>query len=188
MTSPESRGPLAERLPKHDPPRALEERVVRTLRARGLLAEGQRHGTPIWRRMLALAAGIVLFLAGGVLERLRTDGASGEADAGMPRYILLLYGGEAQSPSAEAERVREYASWARTIARSGRYVSGEKLRDSSRELTAAATIDRSASDPESLAGFFIVSAASAAEADSIARSCPHIRHGGKVVIRPIERT
>jgi hypothetical protein len=87
-----------------------------------------------------------------------------------------------------AERVREYASWARTIATSGRYVAGEKLGDSARELTAAAVVDRAATDSESLAGFFIVSAASAAEADSIARSCPHVRHGGKVVIRRIEPT
>jgi hypothetical protein len=67
-------------------------------------------------------------------------------------------------------------------------VAGEKLGDSARELTAAATVERAATDPESLAGFFIVSAASAAEADSIARSCPHVRHGGKVDVRPIEPT
>ncbi len=67
-------------------------------------------------------------------------------------------------------------------------MAGEKLGDSARELTAAAVVDRAATDSESLAGFFIVSAASAAEADSIARSCPHVRHGGKVVIRRIEPT
>ena len=189
MTSAESRGPLADKLSRPEPPPDLEERVVKALAERGLLADSTRRQWPaLWRRTIAVAAGIALFVGGALIGRLRDSSTATQPDTATPRYALLLYGGRTESPAEERERVREYASWARGLASRGRYVGGEKLSDSSRELTAAATIDRPATDAQSLAGFFIVSAATPAEADSIARSCPHIRHGGKIVVRAIEPT
>jgi hypothetical protein len=74
------------------------------------------------------------------------------------------------------------------VAARGRYVTGEKLRDDASELTSQGVVRHSAADPGALAGFFIVSAATAAEAESIARSCPHVRYGGRVVVRLIDPT
>jgi hypothetical protein len=39
-----------------------------------------------------------------------------------------------------------------------------------------------------LTGLFIIRAASEAEALAIARTCPHLRYGGRVDVRPIEET
>lgn len=189
MTPTDSRGPLADRLPPHDPPPSLEERVVSSLRQRGKLATaGTAYRTRFWWTALAVAASVALFLAGAVVGGARSGRPPATPSDASPRYALLLYGGRTESAAAEAERVSEYARWARGIAAQGRYVAGEKLSDTAREVTPAGLTERAATDAESVAGFFIVSAATPAEADSIARTSPHVRHGGKVVVRAIEPT
>jgi hypothetical protein len=110
------------------------------------------------------------------------------------QFLLLLYEGPAyhQAPAGEeAARVREYADWAGERAARDELVAGEKLRDEADvvlrgEGTAAPVVPAAGS--ERLAGFFVVRAASAARAQEIARSCPHLRYGGSIVIREIEPT
>jgi hypothetical protein len=179
---------LAAKLPTHQPPPELERRVLETLANRGLLAPHVARGrvSRLRRTGLMIAAGIILFVAGAFWQRVSLRGVP--TDDVAPRYALLLYGGRAESNAAEVARVEEYRRWLRGVAAGGHYVAGEKLRDGARELTSAGVIDRPTTDAESLAGFFIVSASTPAEAESIARSCPHIRYGGRVVVRAIEPT
>jgi hypothetical protein len=93
-----------------------------------------------------------------------------------PRFALLLYGGEtAESP----DRRREYAAWARTLSRQGVDIDGEELGPRRVELPSPGS---DISDPR---GFFIVSAATLEAARDVAASCPHLSHGGRIVIRPI---
>ena len=134
-----------------------------------------------------IAAGIALFVAGAFSQRMSAPDVPAIADLG-PRYALLLYGAQTESAEAERARVDEYRRWLRAIAADGRYVAGEKLRPGALELTSIGAVDSATTDSEALAGFFIVSASTPAEAESIARSCPHIRHGGKVVLRAIDPT
>jgi hypothetical protein len=185
----ESRGPLADKLPTHQPPPELERRVLETLAKRGLVGRRTAGGrvSRAWRTALMIAAGMVFFASGALWQRVSARGASSTTDV-RSRYALLLYGALTESAEAEQARVDEYRRWLGSIAADGRYVAGEKLRDGARELTSAGAIDRPTADAESLAGFFIVSASTPAEAESIARSCPHIRHGGKVVLRAIDPT
>src|SRR6185436_14003238 len=100
------------------------------------------------------------------------------------RFVLLLYGGDPPSGGA-SDRVQEYAAWARQLARSGYAVSGDKLRNLSRTVPAGSEEPASGS---SLGGYFVVEAAGMREAVEIAEQHPHVRHGGTIVIRPIERT
>ena len=189
MSQNESRGPLADKLPTHQPPPRLERRALETLTKRGLVAPQASGGrvSSAWRTGLMIAAGIVLFASGALWQRMSARGATSPTDL-RPRYALLLYGALTESAEAEQVRVDEYRRWLGRIAADGRYVAGEKLRDGARELTSAGAVDRPTAAAESLAGFFIVSASTPAEAESIARSCPHIRHGGKVVLRAIDPT
>jgi hypothetical protein len=62
---------------------------------------------------------------------------------------------------------------------------GEKLGDSSFVVGAGSP---SAAEEGVLEGLFIVRAASLAEAAALAEGSPHVRRGGRVVIRPIEPT
>jgi hypothetical protein len=137
-----------------------------------------------------LAAAVALFAAGMLTGRAVGDARAPEP--GAPRFALLLYGGPPGADDAEeAARVDEYRRWARGLAARGHHVSGEKLGDEAIELAGGGTAPLTsppAGEAGSLAGFFLVSATSAAEAELIARSCPHLRYGGRVVVRPVAPT
>jgi hypothetical protein len=62
-------------------------------------------------------------------------------------------------------------------------ISGLKLQDSSAAL---GETDTAASFE--LAGLFLVTARDMEEVRRIAETCPHLRYGGGIVIRPVEKT
>jgi hypothetical protein len=167
------------------PPERVEERVVAELRARGLL-EPRRA----WRRLLAAAAAVVLFAGGWLAGRAPVDLSS--APHPPAGFALFLLGG-VEPGADEAELVEEYRAWAVGLAREGQLSAGEKLGPSAWLLDGASgeTVLRTA--PEAvraapLSGFFLLTTGDPEEALAIARSCPHLRHGGEVLLRPIEQT
>ena len=83
-----------------------------------------------------------------------------------------------------AARVDEYRNWAIGLRRSGSDITGEKLASRNLDLGASAA----QAGPEPLGGFFIFSAKDPEAARAIARSCPHLKHGGRAELRPIEET
>jgi hypothetical protein len=141
------------------PPPALEERTVASLRAARMLSP--RRSQPL--RWLVTAAAIAVAFAGGIVAARATP-----SPASGPRFVLLLYGGDAD-PSRD--RHAEYAAWARTVATRGLSISGEEL----------------SGPPEDAVprGYFIVSARTSEQANQVAASCPHVRYGGRIVVRAI---
>jgi hypothetical protein len=171
-----------------DPPAELEERVVRDLKERGQL----RSPRSAWRRPLLAAVLVAGLLGAGVWfgeDRLRQS----PSPLGSS-YILLLEGGEfaGSSPREQERRVAEYKAWARELAGRGHLTGGEKLASGARVLLRGRNGSPqigSAADAGTLAslgGYFVIVAGDDAEALEIARGCPHIRYGGRVVIRRIE--
>jgi hypothetical protein len=77
--------------------------------------------------------------------------------------------------------VDEYRRWALSLREAGRVVSGERLDDDVRIVQTSST----GGPPERVRGFFLISATSLDEAEAVARTCPHYRRGGSVVVRPI---
>jgi hypothetical protein len=99
----------------------------------------------------------------------------------LPRFVLLLYGGSsAPNPGA----VREYSLWAKDLRAHGHAISGGKLKDSGTTLSPG----RDSDEASALGGYFIVSAHDLGEALSLARTCPHLKHGGRIEVRPIDPT
>jgi hypothetical protein len=45
-----------------------------------------------------------------------------------------------------------------------------------------------AGDAPRVSGFFLIRAGSLDEAEAIARDCPHLRHGGRVLVRDVDPT
>ncbi|HEX2443733.1 MAG TPA: YciI family protein [Vicinamibacterales bacterium] len=102
-------------------------------------------------------------------------------------YLLLIESTPGESPlapDAVAARVREYAEWAHQLREKNLLVSAEKLDDGEVVLPTGSTAPLAAGD-ERIGGFFIVRAADVGAALSIARESPHIRHGGRIVVRRI---
>jgi hypothetical protein len=164
----------------------VEDRIVAALRARGLIRTSWTRSR-FAARLAAAAAGLALLAAGFAVGRASTP-RPGEEPAQTRFALFLLRGAEAlpENPVEEAGRVAEYRSWARGLAGAGRFVSGEKLEDRAEQIGAPAGAVASASEEE-VRGFFIISAESFDDALAIARQCPHLRHGGRILVRPIAR-
>jgi hypothetical protein len=140
----------------------------------------------------AAAAAVAIFVAGYLAGGVRPDAEP--AAAGLARYALFLYEDDMfEATRPEAELVAEYRAWAGGLAERGRLVAGEKLTAEGRLLdgrsdSIVVTPRGVTADPGVLTGLFIIRAASEAEALAIARSCPHLRYGGRVDVRLIEET
>ena len=197
---------------EREAPAALEERTVCALRREGLLRRapaptrafhlptravaGSRRPRP--RQVgFALAASLALF-ALGLLVGSRwwpSPAPRQSAQGDSPEFMLVLRplpaAAAGDSADAEAERVREYTAWAREARRAG-LVGGEKLKDEARVLRAAGDKLDVAAGSESdagsgVSGYFIIRARDYEHAVSIARGCPHLKHGGTIEIRQIDR-
>ena len=165
--------------PEIEPPADLEQRVVTGLRAAGTLKPGRRRW-PLGQ----LVAAAAIFVAGLTVgaNGWRSDSPGTETGA---RFLFLLYPDGASQPRGPGEDAvtREYAAWASGLRRSGRTVTGDRLAPE-QQAAAGGAIGRS---PDStLEGFFIVGADSLQEAVRFAEDSPHVRHGGRIVVRTID--
>lgn len=160
---------------EHELPAGLEDRVVAALRADGRLAPKR---APRWQALAAAALFVVSVAGAFSAGRLSMT----PAQAG-DKYLLLLYGAEAVTPAEESARFAEYSSWAGRLQSERRLDGAERLGPAMR--LAGSSMPGLSESPQPL-GFFLVRAASFDEASAIAADCPHVKHGGSVVVRKVE--
>jgi hypothetical protein len=161
------------------PPAHLESTIRARLTEEDLLRPPRQQ----WRTAFAAAAVFAVGVATGIAWR--SDEGPSQADS-TPRFLLLLYPGTRPPGGApdEARAVREYAAWAAAERARGRVVTGERL--AANALVVGDDSRRSESDDTALQGFFLISARSADEAGRVAAASPHVRDGGRVIVRPID--
>ena len=188
--TPDERDALG-RLPREAaPPAGLEQATVAALTARGLLRRPRRR----FDAALALAASVLLFAGGLALGRFGGESAPVPPADGRPRFALFLYEGpeyDQPAPGGMDERVREYVAWASAERTDGAVEGGEKLKDGDDvaiEPDGSTGAVRSTAGESRLAGYFLIRAADQRTALGIARSCPHLRYGGRIVLREIDPT
>ena len=176
------------RLPRElVPPQGLEARVVAALRERGWLAAAHPRPNP-WRLGGAIAASLALLLAGFLLGR--QGGHRGQPPA-MPSYLLMLRPGADYNREgwSEARLLAETKAWARRQLGVRHYVASEKLDMDGWVVKSSRVAGMSPMDlQEAPDGFFVILASSDQEALAIARSCPFLRHGGRIEVRRIHPT
>jgi hypothetical protein len=156
----------------------LEDRVVDALAGKGLLL----RVSPFRRlRPLAIAAGVLLcFAAGWGTARVSTPStAANRSD----RYVMLLYQIPGGQPH-DLERVAEYRNWAAQAKDSGVVITGERLDNGGWALSWDVPMGHW-SDTTAVSGYFVVQASDYKKALTIARTCPHVKYGGKVELRKI---
>ena len=116
----------------------------------------------------------------------------------MTQYLLLLY----QTPNYNVDLPREkmlemtkrYMAWADGLRQKGKLAGGEKLAAGGvrhikvKDGKAMASDGPYAEAKDVIGGYFVIEAKDAAEAESIARDCPHLTLAATnwVEIRPIE--
>ena len=111
----------------------------------------------------------------------------------MPRYMLLLRGGEEgyadYTPEQVQEVVQRYYAWSDQLRRENRYHSAEELQQSGPVVRARGgevVVDGPyAETKENIGGYYIVEATDEAAAAEVAKGCPILLEGGTVEIRAI---
>jgi hypothetical protein len=144
---------------ERQPDAALEERVVSTLIAAGLVR--RRRVWPVWVAAAA-AAMVVLAISVSVLRPKHTL-APGNT------YVLLLYEDSAYRPAPTghgAERVAEIARWADSLDADGKVERAGRL-----------------AGPGPVGGLFMIRAANDSDAARIAATCPFTKWGGRLEVK-----
>jgi hypothetical protein len=176
------------RLPRElVPPKGLEARVVAALRERGWLAAARPRLDP-WRLGGAVAASLALLLAGFWLGR---QGGHRGHPLAVPSYLLILRPGAAFNREgwSDARLTAETGAWARRRLGVRHFVVGEKLDMDGWFVKPSRVAGMSPMDLQDAPdGFFVIVASSDQEALAIARSCPFLRHGGRIEVRRIHPT
>jgi hypothetical protein len=176
-------------------PPLLEERVVKALkRAKQLRPAKNIRGLGAPRTGLAVAASLLLFVL-GTLAGARW-GATPERKTGAAEFMLVLRSAAGQSPPVAPDEVRqrvgEYSTWAGRLRQQGVRVDGEKLRREARILRgtdagAVVSEERSEASQDAIAGYFLIEALNYEQAVKVAEGCPHLKYGGTIEIRQIDR-
>ena len=146
---------------ERQPDPALEERVVSTLVAAGLVR--RRRAWPVW--VTAAAAVVVLAIGVSMLWPKHTP-AQGNT------YVMLLYlDSTYRMPPKEhsAERVAEIVRWADSLDAAGRLERGGHL-----------------VGPGPVGGLFMIRAANDTDAARIAATCPFTKYGGRIEVKRFE--
>ena len=127
------------------------------------------------------------------------EAMSGVGDATEGEYLLLIMERPDQpvelSGEEEAKRVAEYRDWAGSLRGEGRSIDGQKLTESRYRLAsiaggeveavAVATAQNVAHD-DVLGGYFRIGAESMDDALAVAKTCPHLRYGGRIEVREVD--
>lgn len=175
--------------PRPEPPTELENRTVQALRARGLIGTKARPSRRPRIRWLsaAVAAG---FAIGFLLHTFLEKPIMSDTEPTGPLFLLLLHHSTPPGETTSHSHVQEYLAWAQDNDRS--VVGGEKLdARTGRVLKRVGSQTESTSWPPAtmadyVAGYFVVTAADFEEAEALARTCPHLKYGGWIELRPIE--
>lgn len=172
-----SRGP--------EPPGSLEQRVVDSLGSRGLLAPHPRkHFSWAWV-FTSVSACVFCFVTGVLFGR----SVAIPPEPTGNRYVLFLTHSSSVATSGAAEEialVEEYSAWAQRQRVGGHLIAGETLNDASLEISGPLGFQETQAEDTSLGGYFVIAAPNLDAAVAIARTCPHLKHGGTVVIRLID--
>jgi hypothetical protein len=152
---------MTDLLRERQPERALEERVVSTLVAAGLVR--RRRTWPLW---VAAAAAVIVFAIGVSQLRPKHTLAPGNT------YVVMLDEDSTYRPAPEghgAERVAEVARWADSLDAAGKFERGGRV-----------------IGPGQVGGLFLIRAANDSDAARIAATCPFRKWGGHIEVSRFE--
>ena len=168
------------------PPALLETHVIKTLKEARLL----RQSTTQWRRRAPrivglLAASLLIFLGGAVVGANWWGARASRPGPNSPRFMLVLNAAEPSRPRSLEEIkqiVEEYRGWASNLRDQGISVEGEKLKEEIRVVG-----EDQARQQKRISGYFLVGAPDFDQAVQIASGCPHLKYGGTIEVRQIDR-
>ena len=186
------------------PPKFLEERIVNVLKEKNFIkSEELKQLNRFIRIGLAFASAVILLVLGAAVGAILFSNAENTAnsvDENRARekneYVLLLRSSPEKpretSPETIRQSVLEYSAWARKTAEQGHLLQGEKLKDEAKMLSRVnGNLEIAGEEPDEakkmVEGFFVIKAETYQQAVEIAKDCPHLKYGGKIEVREIEK-
>ena len=175
---------------QRQPSPGLESRIISALKSKGFIRMTPSRQIFSIPRLAGAFAAIALVALGFSLGKWQSRVS--RADPGLETFIMLLH--ESGSVDEhETDKVIEYGKWAQTIAQTNRLRAGAKLRYDGRLLRRVnAQLETRPfaphEDSNHLGGYFLIQALDYDEAVKIASSCPHLKYGGIVELRQIDKT
>ena len=169
-----------------EPPALLEAQVIRSLKEAQLLEPPITH----WRKRAPrivglLAASLLIFLGGAVVGAKWWGGRVARPGPSSPKFMLVLNASEPSRTRSleEVKRiVEEYRGWASKLRDEGISVEGEKLKAESRVVG-----EDQSPQQKRISGYFLIGATDFDQAVQIASGCPHLKYGGTIEVRQIDR-
>lgn len=115
----------------------------------------------------------------------------------MSQYMLLLHSDPKEATELPREKmmevIRRYSAWAASLREKGKLVGSEKLAPGRvrhvrlKDGTPVASDGPYAEAKDVIGGYFVINAANDAEAETIARECPHLWNGTNwIELRPVD--
>ncbi|HSS20040.1 MAG TPA: hypothetical protein VLL54_08195 [Pyrinomonadaceae bacterium] len=175
------------------PPTFVEDQVVEHLRAANLIRDSRFAWLPSYQKLaVAFAFSLALFLCGAILgARLRSTANN---DPRLAGFMLIVRGAPPKFASVSAEdhqqRVNEYTAWAFDLEQRGLLLGGEELKNDAmllrpRDNDASVSEEHTNAAEGTATGYFLLPASNYEQALKVARTCPHLKHGGTVELREI---
>jgi hypothetical protein len=126
---------------------------------------------------------------------LRQPSSTQEID--MTQYMLLLHQGPGNMADLPREKmmeiVKRYYTWSTTMREKGKLVGGEKLANGGvrhikvKDGKPVASDGPYAEAKDVIGGYFTIEAKDVAEAEAIAKECPHLWNGTNwIELRPVD--
>jgi hypothetical protein len=138
-----------------------------------------------------IAASLVFFVVGALAMKWF---ANRKTLNPSPEFMLVLRttssGPTQPNPEKELRIAKEYGNWARELGQLGVIADGEKLKDETRLLRLTAgrpEVSENSNEPYPIGGYFLIKVKNYEEAVKVAETCPHLKYGGVIEVREIDR-
>lgn len=92
------------------------------------------------------------------------------------------------SPEAMQADIEEYTRWVEELSKTGHFIAGEPLEPEGSYIKASEQVQTDGpfiEAKEAISGYFLIQAESSQQAVEIAKTCPILKNGGAVEVRPL---
>lgn len=175
---------LDETLTDGQLPPELEDKIAGALRDKGAFIVKPRVTFPVYIKAAAIIVLFVSVFGAGWLMRDKKDLIMPVNDKqGQKEFVLLLF---TDGDFKDGDHLdEEYATWFRENTDNGLQYGQELANDSwVIDNNQIASIEPGKTN-NLLSGFFVISASGADDALRIAGTCPHLKYGGYIELRPV---
>lgn len=115
----------------------------------------------------------------------------------MSQFLLLLHESQTDFADVSPEEIQaiieEYRAWTQKMMEENRIIHNNKLKDEPGKVlrpdgdSIIVTDGPYSETKEMVGGYYIIYAADYAAAIEIAKTCPHVRYGGRIEVREIDQ-